>query len=104
MAALIGTSETALKTEEAGFFTTHVDGYEQVFDIDTLDELTPSTFRELTMENKPTTDRQVGRLVTVFQLVFCLQCPCGRRLCIVSERTMDMSIYSSTQWETIWSA
>lgn len=67
---LIGTSETALRTEESGFFTTHVDGYESVFDIDSLDELTPSTFRALTKNNEETTDRQVGRLVTSFNWYF----------------------------------
>ena len=68
--ALIGDSETTLKTSEAGFFTSHVDGYETVFDVDALDELTPSSFRKLTQQNKRITSRQVGRLVTSFEWYF----------------------------------
>lgn len=66
----IGDSETALKTSASGFFTSHVDGYESVFDVDTLSELTPSAFRSLLKRNVRTTDRQVGRLVTGFKWYF----------------------------------
>lgn len=66
----IGDSETALKTSASGFFTSHVDGYESVFDVDTLSELTPSAFRSLLKRNVRTTDRQVGRLVTSFKWYF----------------------------------
>ena len=47
-----------------------MDGYESVFDVDTLSELTPSAFRSLLKRNVRTTDRQVGRLVTSFKWYF----------------------------------
>ena len=47
-----------------------MDGYESVFEIDTLDDLTPSSFRSLIKQNKQTTDLQVGRLVTSFKWYF----------------------------------
>ena len=67
---LIGDSETTLTTSESGFFTSHVDGYENVFDVNALDELTPSSFRSLLNQNASVTDRQVGRLVTSFTWYF----------------------------------
>lgn len=67
---MIGDSETALKTSESGFFTSHVDGYENVFDVDALSELTPSSFRDLLKSNIGATDQQVGRLVTSFKWYF----------------------------------
>ncbi len=67
---MIGDSETALKTSESGFFTSHVDGYESVFDVDALSELTPSSFRDLLKSNIGATDQQVGRLVTSFKWYF----------------------------------
>lgn len=67
---LIGDSETTLTTSESGFFTSPVDGYENVFDVNALDELTPSSFRSLLNQNASVTDRQVGRLVTSFTWYF----------------------------------
>lgn len=67
---LIGASETSLKTSESGYFTSHVDGYESIFEISTLDELTPSAFRSLTQSDVQTTAHQVGRLVTSFKWYF----------------------------------
>ena len=66
----IGSSETSLESPRSGFFTSHVDGYEKVFDVDELDMLTPSTFRNMLRRNFRTNDRQVGRVVNSFKWYF----------------------------------
>ena len=67
---LIGSSETALKTSESGFFTSHVDGYETILTVDSLNDLTPSTFDLMTIQSLPAGNRQVGRLVTDYTWYF----------------------------------
>ncbi len=68
--AMIGSSETSLQAPRSGFFTSYVDGYENVLSTDQLRSLTPSSLRNLLRRNVRTTDRQVGRVVTSFKWYF----------------------------------
>ena len=70
LANMIGTGETSLESPRSGFFTSHVDGYENVFDVDDLAMLTPSSFRTLLRHNTTVTEHQVGRVVNSFKWYF----------------------------------
>ncbi len=62
----IGASETSLTVPESGFFSSQVDGYESVFEIDMLSSLKPSDLDQLVAQRKPVSEQEVGKLITGF--------------------------------------
>ena len=62
----IGSSETSLTVPESGFFSSQVDGYESVFDIDMLSSLKPSDLNRLVSQRREVSEREAGKLITGF--------------------------------------
>ena len=62
----IGSSEVSLSVDKSGYFSSRVDGYESVFDVDDLSLLKPSEFNRITSRQYSYEGTPAGKIVTGF--------------------------------------